>query len=168
MNQILNKLSGGDLRSEGKAQEVALEIIDDPSLLAALTEGLHSDDKVIRARTCMTMEVVSREHPGLLTGTIPRLIELASIDPVSQVKWHIAEIFGNVPISADDTERIIPILYDYLGDKSKIVKYCAVQALGVLGKSSRRQEIAGRISVLADESKSLAKAVRKAVENLEA
>ncbi len=167
MNEILDKLSGGDLRSEGRAAEVALEIIDNSSLLAALTEGLHSDDKVIRARTCMTMEVVSRERSDLLSSTIPQLIELASTDTVSQVRWHIAEIFGNVPVSDDDTEQIIPILFEYLGDKSKIVKYCAVQTLGILGKkSSRRKEIVSRISVLKNESKSLTKAVHKALENL--
>ncbi len=169
VNEILDKLSGGDLRSEGRAEEVALEISNDPSLLRALTEGLHSDDKVIRARTCMTMEVLSREHPDLLASTIPQLIELASTDTVSQVRWHIAQVFGNVPMSDDDAERIIPILYEYLSSKSKIVKYCAVQTLGILGKTSpTRKDIISRIGVLKDESKSLAKAVQKAWENLEA
>lgn len=167
MNEILDKLYGGDLRSEGRAEEAALEIINDPSLLADLTEGLHSDDKVIRGRTCMTMEVISREHPDLLVGTIPQMMELASTDKVSQVRWHIAEVFGNVPISDDDTEQIIPILFEYLDDKSKIVKYCAVQTLGILGKgSSRREDIVSRVGVLKDESKGLAKAVHKALENL--
>ena len=167
MNEILDKLSGGDLRSEGRAEEIALEIINNPSLLATLTEGLHSDDKVIRGRTCMALEVVSREHPGHLVGTIPQLIELASTDTVSQVRWHIAEVFGNVPVSDEDTEQIIPILFEYLSDKSKIAKYCAVQTLGILGKGSpRREEVVSRISVLRNESKGLAKAVHKALENL--
>ncbi len=115
----------------------------------------------------MTMEVVSREHPDLLLGTLAQLIELASTDTVSQVRWHIAEVFGNVAVSDDDAEQIISILFEYLSDKSKIVKYCAVQTLGILGKtSSRREEIVSRISVLKNESKGLTKAVRKALENL--
>jgi HEAT repeat protein len=167
VNEILDRLSGGDLRSEGRAEEVALDIINNPGLLATLTEGLESENKVIRGRTCMTMEVISREHPDLLTGTIPQLIELASRDTVSQVRWHIAEVFGNIPVSDDDIEQIIPILFEYLSDKSNIVRYCAVQALGILGKgSSRRENIVHRISVLRNESKGLAKAVSKALENL--
>jgi HEAT repeat protein len=166
-NEILEKLSGGDLRSEGRAEEVALEIINNPSLLAALVEGLHSDDKVIRGRTCMTMEVVSRKHPDLLVDTIPQLIKLAAKDTVSQIRWHIAEVFGNVPISSDEIEQIIPILLEYLSDKSKIVKYCAVQTLGIIGNGSlRRGEIVSRISVLENESKGLTKAVHKALEAL--
>ena len=167
MNKVLEKLSGGDLRSEGRADEVAQEIINDRDLLADLVEGLHSDDKVIRGRTCMTLEVISRDHPDLLVDVVPQLIELASSSAVSQIRWHVAEVFGNVSISDDDAERIIPILLTYLSGKSKIVKYCAVQTLGVLGKaSSLREEIVARITVLENESKSLDKAVTKALQNL--
>jgi small basic protein len=167
MNEILNKLSGGDLRSEGRAEEVAGEVIDDPRLLADLTAGLRSEDRLIRGRTCMTLEVVSRDRPDLLTGTIPRLIDLAATDTVSQVRWHLAEVFANVPVSADRSDRIVSVMLAYLGDKSRIVKSCAVQALGVLGAaSSRREEIADRVRALKDESKGMAKAVRKALDRL--
>jgi len=167
MNEILDRLSGGDLRSEGRAAEVAQSIIDNPNLLAALTEGLNSENKVIRGRTCMAMEVISREHPHLLTGTIAQLTDLASRDTVAQVRWHIAEVFGNVSVSDDDAEQIIPILFEYLSNKSKIVKYCAVQTLGILGRGSpRRKEIVSKISGLRNESKGLAKAVSQALEQL--
>ncbi len=167
MNKTLEKLSGGDLRSEGRADEVAQEIINDQDLLADLVEGLHSDDKVIRGRTCMTLEVISRDHPDLLADVVPQLIELASSSSVSQIRWHIAEVFGNVPISNDDAERIIPLLLTYLSGKSKIVKYCAVQTLGVLGKQSpSKEEIVDEIAALKNESKSLGKAVNKALQNL--
>ena len=167
MNEILDKLSSADLRSEGRAEEVAREVVDNPALLPALAEGLYSEDKLIRGRTCMAMEVISREQADLLAGTVPQLVELASRATVSQVKWHIAEVFANIPISGADGERIIPILLQYLDDRSRIVKHCAVQALGVLGKMSpRRTEIASRISPVANESKSLAKAVHRALQSL--
>jgi hypothetical protein len=115
----------------------------------------------------MAMEVISREHPELLIYTIPELIALASRDTVAQVRWHIAEVFGNVPVSDVDAEQIISILFEYLSDKSKIVKYCAVQTLGILGKgSSRREDIVHRISSLRNESKGLAKAVAQALDKL--
>ena len=152
MNQVLEKLSGGDLRAEGRAEEVAGEIINHPRLLMDLAEGLHHDDKLIRGRACMTMEVISRDHPGLLVDVVPQLIELASTDTVPQVRWHVAEIFRNVALSDEDAERTIPTLLGYLADKSKIVKYCAVQALGVLGRRSPlRGEIVNRISALSSQ-----------------
>ena len=167
MNGVLEKLAGGDLRSEGRAEEVAGEIVEHPERLMDLAEGLSCDDKLIRARTCMTMEVVSRRHPDLLAAVVPRLIELASTDSVPQVRWHLAEIFGNVALSDEQTEQIIPILLSYLGDKSKIVKYCSVQTLGVLGKErSSKEEIAKSVRALSGDSKSLAKAVAKALHDL--
>jgi HEAT repeat protein len=167
VNEVLDRLSGGDLCTEGRAEEVALDIINDPSLLAALTEGLHSESKVIRGRACMAMEVISREHPNLLSSMIPDLIALASGDTVSQARWHLAEVFGNVPGSDGEAEQIISILFEYLNEKSKIVRYCAVQTLGILGKGSpRRGEILRRISGLRKDSKGLVKAVEKALERL--
>ena len=51
MNPILKKLTGGDLRSEGKADEVAKQIIDNPALIPDLLSGLDSDDNLLRSRT---------------------------------------------------------------------------------------------------------------------
>jgi HEAT repeat protein len=167
MSQILAKLSGGDLRSEGRAAEVAGEITNHPQLLTDLTEGLLHTEKLIRARTCMTMEIISRDHPDLLAAVVPQLIELASTETVPQARWHLAETLGNVALSDEDAERIIPVLLGYLVDKSKIVKYCAVQTLGILArKSPLRGTVVNSISALRDESKSLAKAVTKALQNL--
>jgi HEAT repeat protein len=167
MKDVLEKLSDGDLRSEGRASEVAAEVTADHSLLPDLVQGLRSADKIIRARTCMAMEVISRRHPALLQDLVPRLIELAATDRVPQVRWHIAEIFANVPLPADEAERIIPILLEYLKDRSKIVRYCAVQTLGILGRESpSRPKIAAQIAALQDDSKSLNKAVTQALQHL--
>jgi HEAT repeat protein len=167
MNETLKQLSGGDLRSEGKATDVAAKVIQDPDLLADLLQGLRSEDKVVRGRTCATMEIISRDHAHLLEDTVPQLADLASADTVPQVRWHLAEIFANVPIPTDQAERIIPALITYLGDKSRIVKYCAVQALGVLGeKRPWREQIANQILALKDDSKSLNKAITKALQRL--
>ena len=167
MNSVLEQLAGGDLRSEGRAEEVALEIITDPRLLPDLAEGLCRDDKLIRARTCMAMEAISRHDPDLLSGVVSQLTDLAATDSVPQVRWHLAQILARVPLSSEQAEGLIPILLGYLDDRSKIVKYCAVRALGSLGGSSpARLEIAEAISGLGSENRSLAKAVAKAQKDL--
>lgn len=167
MNEILKKLSTGDLRSEGESEEVALEIVNNPSLLIDLAQGMQSENKVIRARVCMTMEIISRQHPELLNEVVSQLIELAARDTVAQVRWHIAEIFGNVHIRDEDIEQIIQILFEYLKDKSKIVKYCSVQTLGILGgRSVLGDEIVARIQDLKGVSKSMHKIVTKTLQNL--
>lgn len=169
MDEILRKLSDGDLRSEGKSEEVAQEIIEDPRLLHDLARGLESQKKVIRGRVCMTMEIVSREHPGSLKDVLPQVIELAATDRVPQVRWHIAEILGNVEVPDGDVDRVIQILLGYLDDKSKIVRYCSVQTLGILGhRSSRKDEIRNRIGEQKEVSKSLSRIVTQVLNDLAA
>lgn len=168
MNEILRMLTGGDLRSEGRAADVAARVIGDPGSLPALTEGLSKDDKLIRARTCMSMEVLSRSHPELLEPLAAELIRTAEQETVAQARWHLAETFCNVPLDREQAERTVSILLEYLGDKSRIVTYCAVQALRVLGKqSARRSEIAAEVRLHAKDSKSMAKAVARALAELE-
>ncbi len=167
MNEILRDLSGGDLRSEGRAAEVAARITARPKLLPALCEGLAAEDKLIRARTCMCLEIVSRTHPELLESTVERLLDTAEAETVPQARWHLAEILANVRLDRKQAERIVPTLLEYLGDRSKIVAYCAVQALGIVGKRSRRRKvIVAELERRRDASKSMGKIVAKALEQL--
>jgi len=167
MISLLEKLAGGDLRSEGRSEDVAGRIVENPQRLADLATGLGSDDKLIRGRTCMTIEIVSRRHPDLLAEVQRQLIRLASTDTAPQVWWHLAETLGRVALSDQQVEQVTPILLSYLDDRSKIVNRCAVQTLGELGSSSPcRTGIAGAISGLSSESRSLAQAVAKARHDL--
>ena len=56
MNTLLRKLSGGDLRSDGSANEVAGEVVRNPQLFEQLLEGLGEPDDVVRARTVHALE----------------------------------------------------------------------------------------------------------------
>jgi HEAT repeat protein len=167
MNEILRMLTGGDLRSEGRAAEVAVLVGEDPESLPALAAGLALEDKLLRARTCMSLEVLSRTRPELVQPLAPDLIRTAEREAVAQARWHLAEIFYNVALDRGQVERAIPILLRYLEDKSKIVRVCAVRALGVLGKNSRRRsDIAAEIRRHEGAGKGLAKAVARALEEL--
>ena len=81
--------------------------------------------------------------------------------------WHLAEIFCAVPLGPKQAERVAGVLLGYLEDRSKIVRYCAVQALGVVGaRSGRRPEILAAIESREGEGKSMAKVVAAARERL--
>jgi hypothetical protein len=57
MNELLTMLSGGDLRYDGRANEVAEQVIKRSKLLGKLTEGLNESNGVIRARTAHALEI---------------------------------------------------------------------------------------------------------------
>ena len=56
MNQLLNWLADGDLRSDGSATEVADLVLKNPHLLADLLEGLDEPNEVVRGHTAHALE----------------------------------------------------------------------------------------------------------------
>ena len=52
-----DEMGGGAYAAEQEFEEWLQEVREDPDLLAALTEGLNSENKVIRARTCMAWTI---------------------------------------------------------------------------------------------------------------
>lgn len=165
MNTLLRELSGGNLRSDGKANEVAERVMKTPQLLPKLIEGLSDPDEVIRGRTALALEKISQIHPELLEGCIPQFVERALTDDVPTVKWHLAIIFGNVPLERE-TDAVVSTLFHLLKDESAFVKSWSIVSLTILGREykRKRKEIRKEITLLKhDGSITVRKEVQKAL-----
>ena len=165
---ILNELTGGDLRSDGKADEVAEKVLRNPLLLKELIEGLHSSDDVIKMRTAHALEYISRKNPELLEPVKPTLVNSAS-DTLPEVRWHLAQIFGNVPLSQKERDAVVSILFDYLDGESILVKAWSIESLGALAEKDGdiRDRIIQRIEPFQnDKSPAVRKRALKVVRNL--
>ena len=66
MNDLLKQLEGGDLRSDGRANEVAGKVLKGPHLIGKLVEGLSEPDVVVCGRTAHVLERISRTNPEML------------------------------------------------------------------------------------------------------
>ena len=126
---ILKTLSGGDRRSIGKAEQVVEYVLDDASRLALLIEGLSHEDDVVRMRCADVAEKVSNKHPEWLHPFKQQLIDIASRSDQQEVRWHLAQIFPRLDLSKSEKQVAIAILFDYLEDKSRIVKTFSMTAL---------------------------------------
>ncbi|WXG42053.1 MAG: hypothetical protein WED07_15040 [Candidatus Freyarchaeum deiterrae] len=170
MNELLEKLTGGDLRSDGRGDEVADEVIRNPLLLDKLVEGLSESDDVIRARTVHALERISRTKPELLQGLTSRFIELADTDTVPMVKWHLAMIFGNMTFSEKETDTVVSALFRLLKEDSVFVKSWAIVSLTIIGRKNMKKkgEISSRIKTFQnDKSIAIRTKVAKALRILE-
>lgn len=170
MNELLEKLGGGDLRSDGNADEVADEVVKTPQLLPLLIKGLAERDDIIRGRTAHALEKISRTNPEIVQGLLPHLIEVARSDEVPMVKWHLAMLFANVRLSEEETDLVISALFDLLKDESVFVKSWSVASLCILGRrtKNRRWEISDKIRALHhDDSIAVRVRVEKALHVLE-
>lgn len=63
MEQLLDKLQGGDRRSIGRVPEVVEEVLCNLSLFGELTAGIQHHDPVVRMRAADAAEKVSAAHP---------------------------------------------------------------------------------------------------------
>lgn len=129
MNNILNKLSGGDRRSIGKVNEVVAEVLRNPEIFGQLISGMQNNDPVIRMRAADAAEKVSRVNPLLLQAH--KKILLNDISKISQqeVCWHLAQIFLRLKLSRNETLRTFEILLGFLNHTSKIVVTLSLQAM---------------------------------------
>jgi HEAT repeat protein len=176
MNELLKKLAGGDLRSDGRANEVADQVTKSPQLITKLLEGLSESDDVVRGRTTHALERISRTHPEMLRGLVPQLARLAAYDKVPMVRWHIPMIFANMMLSETEIETVFSSLFQLLEDDSVFVKSWAIASLTILARKNKdkitrvtdrlraeqksesiaiRTRVAKALGVLEDDSKAI-------------
>jgi HEAT repeat protein len=150
MNQILTWLSGGDLRSDGMANEAARFVLENPQILDDLAAGLSEEDDAIRGRTADALEKVARERPDLLIDHLHQMMDLARNEQVPVVKMHLAMIFGHLAVYEEVVEDLISVLYDLLEDESVFTRSWAIASLCIIGRKypADSQRILNRLSQL--------------------
>lgn len=134
MNQIIEWLTIGDLRSDGQANEVAELVLAQPAIFPDLLAALTDKNDAVRGHAADALEKVSRQMPGLIGPHIDLIIRVARTDDVPMVRFHLAMIFGNLAHEQRLTETIIPTLLDMLGDESAFVKSWCVSSLVIWGR----------------------------------
>jgi hypothetical protein len=131
MSRILQKLEGGDLRSIGRAEEVAQDILADPSLFG---------------------EVFAVKHPEYLQPFKARLIEEVSRVNQQEVRWHVAQMFSRLELNGTERDAVMQILLAYLDtDESRIVKVFSIQTLAALAEKDTgiRPRVIGKLKEFA-------------------
>lgn len=129
MHPLLQKLCGTDRRSIGKSNTVVAEAIADPKLFDVLFNGMLNGDFVLRMRCADAVEKISALHPEYLRPYKKKIIQQVSKIEQQEVRWHVAQLFSRVALSAKERRAVVDILAEYLKDKSKIVKTFSMQAL---------------------------------------
>lgn len=128
MHALLQQLAGGDRRSIGCADAVALEVIQSPEQLPVLVAGLFEDDPVIRMRAADALEKVSQTHIQPLMPFKQRLLSLASEETQTDVCWHLAQILPRLTLNHQEHRALVTDFLAYLASGSSIVNTSVMQA----------------------------------------
>ncbi len=134
---IAERLSGGDRRSLGAAEEVASLVLRDNAKFGELFEAMLHDDPVVRMRAADATEKLARIRPDLLAPYRKRLIEEVGAIEQHEVRWHVAQMLANVRLDPKDRSRAIALLERYLHEKSVIVVVESLQTLVDFAKDDR-------------------------------
>jgi hypothetical protein len=129
MSDVLNKLRGGDRRSIGRSDEVAREISNDSRLFKQAVAAMMDPNPIIRMRAADAVEKASALHPLLLQPHKHIILERIAAIPQQEVRWHVAQILPRLRLTPKERDHAVSILFDYLEDKSSIVKTFSMQAL---------------------------------------
>ena len=129
MTDILEKLEGGDRRSIGRANEVVEDVLRDPAVFGAVFNGMLSDDPLIRMRAADAVEKITAKHPEYLEPHKVVLIDRVAAIDQQEIRWHVAQMVVRLALSEEERRRVVETLFDYVGDRSRIVQVNAMQAL---------------------------------------
>lgn len=153
MHAILKKLSGGDRRSIGRSNEITADVLARPAhaarLLKVLIGALTSPDEVLRMRSADAVEKITMRRPELLQPFKKNLLSLAGTITQKEVRWHLALLIPRLKLTPTERAAAVEILFDYLRDKSSIVKTFAMQSLADL--ASTDQKLKSQIRPLFEE-----------------
>ena len=132
MHALLQKLSGGDRRSIGRADAVAAEVEARPELVGVLIDGLLEDDPLVRMRAADALEKATMAHPEWLQPHACRLLREVGASEQQEVRWHLALMVPRLSLNAQQRRQATTLLLSYLDDRSSIVRTCSMQGLAEL------------------------------------
>lgn len=167
--RLLEWLAGGDLRSDGAADETAAFVLANEAFIDELIPGLRDSDDVVRGRSADALEKVARERPDLLIDSLTELVDLGAADPLPIVKMHIAMILGHLAHYEGAAEPITAALIEMLSGEGVFARAWAIASLCIVGRKypERSPGILEKIApLMGDSSPAIRTRARKGVQVL--
>jgi HEAT repeat protein len=138
MTNIVDKLRGGDRRSIGRSNEIAQQIAKSPKLFAEVFAAILDADPLVRMRAADAIEKASAVYPALLQPHKRIILNKIAVIPQQEVRWHVAQMLPRLKLTPKERDHAGSILFDYLEDKSSIVKTSSMQALSDFAQTDSR------------------------------
>ncbi len=127
---IYDLLTGNDLRSIGKADEVVQLVTSDPELFGEVFGGIFHEDKVVRARCADAVEKVARRFPEYIQAKKSIIFNNLETFKQKEVMWHIALMLGYLKLNKKETDTALRTLNHWLvSSDSIIVKVSCMQTM---------------------------------------
>ena len=139
MPTIYDLLTGNDLRTIGKSNEVVQLVTSDPILFDEVFEGIFHDDKVVRARCADAVEKVAVKFPGMIQKKKSIILKNLNKFEQKEVLWHIALMIGYLKLTPKELVKAFNTLNKWLNTSdSIIVKVACMQSLATHAMKNKK------------------------------
>src|SRR5262245_50139735 len=101
MKSILERLSGGDLRSLRGVDTVVREVRSQRQF-DQLFDGLFHDDEVIVMRSADAIEKITQAKPHFLKAHKKAILGLYPVAKQKELKWHLALLAPRLPLTKSE------------------------------------------------------------------
>ena len=140
MRSVRARLTGGDRRSVGRANDVARELNEGSVGCGEVVALLFAVDPIVRMRAADALEKASALRPALLTPFRATLLRLVREEKQMEVRWHLAQMIPRLRLSSAARAAAVRALERYLNDSSSIVRTYALEAIvQILGSDPRNK-----------------------------
>ena len=135
---ILQRLTSGDRRSIGAANEVTEHILKHPELFTEVFAGMLHDDSRVRMRTADVAEKVRESRPDLLQPHKKELLNKVARIHQQEVQWHVLQMIERLTLTPAEKKKAFAIAKElYTETTSRIVKASALQSLVQLSSGNK-------------------------------
>lgn len=132
---FLAVLAGGNPRTLAGVEDVLAELRAHASRVSELVDCCSADDPVVRMRAADALEKFARERPDVVAPLVDRLDAELSGSTQPSIQWHLAQLWGELPLSPSQRRRAADWLIDTLDEADDwIVLTCSMSALAALAE----------------------------------
>lgn len=168
---LTSLLAKGDRRTIGAAHEVATIVLDDPSRVPELVEGIEHPKAGVRMRSADALQKAAEKRPEILTPYKERILAVSETSRQKEVQWHCAQLLRTMDLTPAELERAYRTTAEYLANSdSAIVRSEAIETLAhlaVLDPSRREASIDTIHNAMRNGSAAVAARGRKVLRKLE-
>lgn len=108
---------GGKANSLGRVNDVIELVLGDQTRLEELYNCLFNEDAWIRMRAADALEKICRQHPDWLLPYIDRFSKELTSSSQASIQWHLAQIYREVNLTAQQKRFAISWLTNLLSTK---------------------------------------------------
>lgn len=133
---VRQQLVGGDPRTLRHVDMVVERVRRTPHLLDELLDCVvGEEDEVVRMRASDALEKICRDRPDLLQPRVAVVLGPMARIPQASVQWHVAQMLGELPLTAHQRSRAARLLDRYLRASTDwIVLNCSLETLAALSR----------------------------------